>query len=137
MGKKLDISVVAGKNLQSLRKKFNLTQAQLAEKLEISVSHVANIERAETSISLSLVQRIVELFSITPNDLLLETENIINVKSDEEKIREIIFYNYEALYFSLRSFLKTSNVSDGSEKEYTINHSSYYHKEKIADSEKK
>ena len=68
MGKKLDISVVAGKNLQSLRKKFNLTQAQLAEKLEISVSHVANIERAETSISLSLVQRIVELFSITPNE---------------------------------------------------------------------
>ena len=68
---------------------------------------------------------------------MLETENIINVKSDEEKIREIIFYNYETLYFSLRSFLKTSNVSDGSEKEYTINHSSYYHKEKIADSEKK
>ena len=83
-----DFASNVGKNLQLLRKQYHLTQAQLAERLEVSVSHIANIEREETSISLSLVQKIIDLFGITPNDLLLEKTSGEN--SPQEKLRQIL-----------------------------------------------
>ena len=86
-----DFASNVGKNLQLLRKQYHLTQAQLAERLEVSVSHIANIEREETSISLSLVQKIIDLFGITPNDLLLEkTSESSGENSPQEKLRQIL-----------------------------------------------
>ncbi|MGN0740022.1 MAG: helix-turn-helix domain-containing protein [Treponema sp.] len=91
-----DFTSNVGRNLQLLRKQYHLTQAQLAEKLEVSVSHIANIEREETSISLSLVEKIIDLFGITPNDLLLEkTSENSEENSPQEKLKQIIRSNFE------------------------------------------
>lgn len=136
MNKSNNICSIAGKNLQNLRKKHNLTQARLAEKLEISVSHVANIERGESSISLSLLQRIIDLFSITPNDLLLD-ENIKIEETAEQKLKDIILYHFDSLYFSLCSQMasKDEKLKEGYN-EYSIKRSQYGN-QVIADIEKK
>ncbi|WP_318661747.1 helix-turn-helix transcriptional regulator [Treponema sp.] len=102
MGKKNQLSFIAGKNLQILRKQNHLTQADLAEKLGISISHVANIESRRTSVSLELIEKILKLFDITPNDLLLDNYSV-NKKENtsKEKVRRIISAKINSLAFEL------------------------------------
>ncbi|WP_407435915.1 helix-turn-helix domain-containing protein [Treponema sp.] len=102
MGKKNQLSFIAGKNLQILRKQNHLTQADLAEKLGISTSHVANIESRRTSVSLELIEKILKLFDITPNDLLLDNYSV-NKKENtsKEKVRRIISTKINSLAFEL------------------------------------
>lgn len=102
MGKKNQLSFIAGKNLQILRKQNHLTQADLAEKLGISISHVANIESRRTSVSLELIEKILKLFDITPNDLLLDNYSV-NKKENtsKEKVRKIISTKINSLAFEL------------------------------------
>ena len=102
MGKKNQLSFIAGKNLQILRKQNHLTQADLAEKLGISISHVANIESRRTSVSLELIEKILKLFDITPNDLLLDNYSV-NKKENtsKEKVRRIISTKINSLAFEL------------------------------------
>ena len=110
---KSNMLIAIATNLKILRKKFRYTQAELAEKLEISISHVANIERAETSVSLDLVNKIIEVFGITPNDLLLiNTKNIsYNPPTQQEKIEalfdEKIAVFRQAFYTELKDIIKS------------------------------
>lgn len=53
------------KNLKLYRNKRNLTQAQLAEKLNVHVSTIARIETAEHQISAKNIDRIVEILDIS------------------------------------------------------------------------
>lgn len=102
MGKKNQLSLTAGKNLQILRKRNHLTQADLAEKLGISISHVANIESRRTSVSLDLIEKILKLFDITPNDLLLDNGQTQKKDvSSKEKVRRIISSKINALAFEI------------------------------------
>lgn len=111
----------AGKNLQSLRKQYHLTQAQLAEKLEVSVSHIANIERGETSISLCLVQKIVELFSITPNDLLLDKNSEEHSSgSPQEKIRRLVSERLNAAAYLILQDIENVQNCGQEEDTYSI-----------------
>lgn len=60
-----------GLNIALQRKLKGLTQEQLAEKLNISRTHISNIEapNVETSISLSLIFDISDVLDIKPSIL--------------------------------------------------------------------
>lgn len=153
MKEKRNFRVVIGENLQYLRRKYALTQADLAEKLEISISHIANIERAESSVSISLLQKITELFEITPNDLLLENIATINKnkKTAEEEFREGISDKMIALgnslYFDFIEFnkkrtkegimlsSKTKSESKNKKSNYKIKHNTKADAKLVADKE--
>ncbi|MBP5402545.1 MAG: helix-turn-helix transcriptional regulator [Treponema sp.] len=102
MVKKGSLSYIIGKNLQIIRKQHHLTQSELAEKIGISVSHVANIESRRASVSLDLVQRILEIFNVSPNDLLLDrnSDNKQN-STTHDKIRKMISDKINSLSFEL------------------------------------
>ena len=63
--------------LKEIRKRYNLTQAELAEKVGVSRSAIAQIESFKNSISLDLAKRISETFNISIN-------NILDIDSREE-----------------------------------------------------
>lgn len=58
-----------GKNIQKARKANNLTQNELAEKLDISREHLAKIETAKRGMSLNLVFLLAEVLKIEEKDL--------------------------------------------------------------------
>lgn len=89
MGKSKRLEDIISDNLQIYRKQYHLTQAELAEKLGISVSHIANIESKKSCASLSLIQKILENFQISPNDLLLDKTTDEDF-STEEKVNLIL-----------------------------------------------
>ena len=65
-----------GANVKKYRKFHRLTQAQLAELVDISTVHMSHIETGSVTMSLELLLKICEELDITPNHLLLDEKNI-------------------------------------------------------------
>ena len=59
-----------GSRVKILRKAAGMTQEQLAEKLHISISHLAKIEIGSRMPSIDLLLEISGLFGVTVDDLL-------------------------------------------------------------------
>lgn len=58
-----------GLNIAFYRKKKNLTQMQLAEKLNIDRSHMSAIELANVGTSLDVLFNLCDVLEITPKEL--------------------------------------------------------------------
>ena len=70
-----DIKSILAKNLTDLRLQNNLTQMELAEKLNYSDKTVSKWERGESSPDISVLVEIAELFGVTL-DALVKSEGI-------------------------------------------------------------
>lgn len=84
-----------GKNIQIIRKERNITQEQLAEKVDVSKDHISHIETGSGKISLNLLLKLCAELSVTPNDILIGEYLLPNVdeflfheKPDEIKIED-------------------------------------------------
>ena len=58
-----------GRNIQKARKAKNLTQNELAEKLDISREHLAKIETSKRCLSLNLIFLLAEVLEIKEKEL--------------------------------------------------------------------
>lgn len=65
-----------GQRIRKFRKARGLSQEQLAEKIDISTTHMSHIETANTKLSLSVFVDIVEALSIRADDLLFDTPKV-------------------------------------------------------------
>ena len=61
-------------NISKLRKERSMTQEQLAEKLHISISHLAKIEIGRNAPSIDLLLEMAEFFGVTVDELLAERD---------------------------------------------------------------
>ena len=58
-----------GLNISYYRKKYGLTQLQLAELLNIDRSHISAIELGNVGVSLDVVFKLCRILDIKPSDL--------------------------------------------------------------------
>lgn len=65
----LDYSVI-GKRIREARKKQNLKQEELADKLEVSVPFMSRVERGTSKINLKRLTQIADILNISPGELL-------------------------------------------------------------------
>jgi len=70
MNKEEDLKKIIGKNIQDYRKLFNLSQTELAEKINYSDKAVSKWERGESLPDVLVLKEIADIFEITVNDLL-------------------------------------------------------------------
>lgn len=59
-----------GARIREARKERNLGQADLAEKLDISISHMSDIENGRTNFSIEVFMRITEALQVSADTLL-------------------------------------------------------------------
>lgn len=59
-----------GNNIRRARKALNLTQAQTAEKLGVSLLHYGRLERGDRRISLDQIARIADTLHVSFDDLI-------------------------------------------------------------------
>lgn len=59
-----------GLNIKSSRKNMKLTQAQLAEKTNLSTVHISHIESGSVKMSVDTLISICNVLKTTPNDIL-------------------------------------------------------------------
>ena len=62
-----------GDRIKEVRKKHDLTQEQLAEKLDISVEYVSQIERGIKIPSMQIFIKLVEVLDVSADYLLRDT----------------------------------------------------------------
>ena len=72
-----------GKRIKIARIKADLTQERLAELIDISPTHLSNIETGTTRVSLNTIISIANSLSVTGDDLLCD--NIVMAKVQFEK----------------------------------------------------
>lgn len=78
-----------GKRIKIARIKADLTQERLAEIVDVSPSHMSNIETGTTQVSLKLIVTIANALSITMDDILCDS--VIKSRVQFEKdISEIL-----------------------------------------------
>lgn len=58
-----------GAKIKEYRKKENITQEQLAEMADISLSHMSNVETASVSVSLPALKLIADALGVTIDEL--------------------------------------------------------------------
>lgn len=78
-----------GKRIREERKRLNLTQAELAEAIDISDTYMGAIERGERSLTLDTLVRLVNRLGVTVDYMLSESvsDNDFNIT---EQFKQII-----------------------------------------------
>lgn len=66
---------IVAKNIAYYRKKNNLTQFELAEKLNYSDKSISKWERAESLPDIIILKKLADLFKISVNDFFVENNN--------------------------------------------------------------
>jgi len=74
-------------NLRKYRRKNGLTQAQLAEKVNVSTHHIGMIELSRNNPTLELVERIAEALNIKTYELFVD---IIAPNKELQQLRQEI-----------------------------------------------
>ena len=72
-----------GKRVKIARIRSEITQEKLAEKINLSVTHIRNIERGHSKVSLSTIIRIANTLNVSVDELLCD--NTVYVKPVFEK----------------------------------------------------
>ena len=71
-----------GRKIKEVRRKQNMTQEYLAEKVDLSVSHVSNIETAKTKVSLPTLVEISNALGVSVDYLLMDSYQSLEMKED-------------------------------------------------------
>ena len=106
-----DLKEIISKNIKSIRQSANLTQESLAEKSDISLNFLKDIEWNRSGISLTTLINICYSLNVTPNELLKDffkdsfndSENLV------QQINLLNNYQKEAIY-SLIQYFKNNDM---------------------------
>lgn len=73
-----------GDRIKDTRKKRGLTQENLAEKLDISVEYVSQIERGMKMPSMQIFIKLIEILDVSADYLLRDTVSTRNLYGDKQ-----------------------------------------------------
>ena len=113
-----DIKSIVAKNISELRLSNNMTQLELAEKLNYSDKTISKWERAESSPDISVLIEIANLFGVTL-DYMVKAEHtddeVCEIRSTEKKYnRRAIAYISESIGWivAILAFIITTLILD-------------------------
>lgn len=86
--KKDNFSVI-GNNICNLRLKHNYSQDELAELLDVSANHIYRIEAGTSNISLKVLLKAREIFSLNANALIEDSQKVNDITVLAEEISGI------------------------------------------------
>jgi len=94
-----------GKAIKDLRRKTGLTQNDLADRVDITQSHLSQLENGKKEPSLSTLDRIAEEFGLSVPALFVLAVDEDDIRPDRKEVYEQIYPKLEAL---LKGEVKTS-----------------------------
>lgn len=99
-----------GKRIKRTRQKRGLSQAELAESLKISTTHISEIERGRTNCGLVIFKSIAEILNISADWLLLIDSPVSESCSKDEMtelLKDCNQYEYEIIFETAKHLKKT------------------------------
>ena len=86
----MNVKKIFGNSIHKYRKKNKFSQEKLAEKLEISVKHLSNIETGKVFASAELIETIALVLEVSVSALFYSPEEKSLDDSDISKIEKIL-----------------------------------------------
>ena len=108
----MNIKQIFGNNLHEYRKNKNLSQEQLAEKLEISVKHLSTLETGKSFVSAELLEKISKILSVSPSALFYSPEEKSIDESDFSIIDHIIEEEFQKATLSAKNRIHSIKFLD-------------------------
>ena len=117
----MELNALIGSRIAKLRKEHNMTQEQLAEKLDISIKHCSAVERGISSLSLEKLVDVGMLFDVSldflvkgnsENDFSIEhiwaslPQSITSVLTSNDETEIELLLEYLRLYSKIRNARK-------------------------------
>ena len=81
----MDLKLI-GLNIKNCRNRMKLTQAQLAEIVDLSTKHISHIENGSSKMSLDTLIDICNALNVSPNEILWGTYNLLSDTTDSTDI---------------------------------------------------
>lgn len=81
-----EIKDIIAKNLISLRKKNNLTQGELAQKINYSDNAISRWERGEVTPSIETLDQIAKVFNVSLSSLVEDDAKGVSIEKDKKQI---------------------------------------------------
>lgn len=72
-----------GQRIRKYRKAHGLSQEELAEKVDISTTHMSHIETGNTKLSLPVLVEIATVLEVRTDDLLYDSHTVTGTAMDE------------------------------------------------------
>lgn len=113
----MSLNASIGSRIAKLRKEHNMTQEQLAEKLDISIKHCSSVERGLSCLSLEKLIEVSVLFDVSLDYLVKGNAfdqysidfvvsnlppSILSILSSEDEKERQLFTEYLQLYTKIR-----------------------------------
>ena len=100
-----------GNKLFSIRKRAGLTQAEVAEKANISDRTYADIERGDSNMRAESLINICNALQITPNDIFVDNDTTLELQQEEliKRLNECTPKEQETALELLNVYLRSLN----------------------------
>ncbi|SFB82536.1 helix-turn-helix domain-containing protein [Butyrivibrio sp. YAB3001] len=109
MGIEIDY-ISIGKRIRYYRKLKGMSQESLAEKVDISITHMSHIETASTKLSLPVFIALAQILEVSTDQLLRDTESIHEYCKDIENIMaSSSLLEQKVMYNAVQSIKKSFN----------------------------
>jgi transcriptional regulator with XRE-family HTH domain len=95
--------------VQKQRLRQGLTQVQVAERADLSLKHIGEVERGAANVSVDIVARIADAIGLNQADLLLPVQEPLS-----EGVRAMLVNEVQAMLDRLASTLRWLNALDPS-----------------------
>ncbi len=99
-----------GQRIRSFRKKRSLSQEELAEKVNISVTHMSHIETGNTKLSLPVLVAISEVLEVRIDDLIYASAQTDTNTIIEDIVSDMRNCNSQQIMV-IRDIIKTARIS--------------------------
>lgn len=112
MNNKKNINIVIGGRIKKARETAGLTQDRFAELIGMGTKNVSAIERGAVGISLSALQKICQILSISSDDLLFERGDENNVQALASRFRRLSPKQFDIACSIFNRLLEAFAISD-------------------------
>jgi len=79
--------------IKALRKASNMSQKDLAEKINVHVTHLSKMENGHLLPSIDIVQRLMKVFAVSADNLLNDNENSVVELENHELNEQLMLIN--------------------------------------------
>lgn len=101
-----DLKIRFGERVKAIRKKKNLSQEQLAEKIDIAVTNMGKIEHGESFVTSSTLQKLADVLGVKVQDFFVfDTFVSVDEMKDELNFENMTDEEIRKLYKFYKVFI--------------------------------
>jgi transcriptional regulator with XRE-family HTH domain len=86
----MEKKLLIGKRIKSLRKQLQITQDQLAEKIQLSPKYLSNIERGKENPTLDTLLKLSQALNVEPWEMFLLDSELPSKQVLKDKIAQLV-----------------------------------------------